>query len=178
VSETAEIELGHWLDKLKIRDLLERYMRFNDDRAADRIVELFDEDARFQVMGKVYVGREAITGMFRGEGSNRPPWTDPGELFSQPASVHISSNPVIDLDGDEASAETDFLVIHRGSDGRAHPVLVGRYRDRLRRLGDGRWVIYTRTAVSVARPGQEHTHSEWAGALARMSDSDRAQLRT
>jgi SnoaL-like domain len=178
VSEPEQLELREWLDKLKIRDLLERYMRFNDDKAADQIVELFDEDASFQVMGKVYVGREAIQAMFLGEGANRPPWTDPGELFIQPASVHISSNPVIDIDGEEASAETDFLVMHRGSDGRAYPALVGRYRDRLRRVGDGRWVIYTRSAVSVARPGQEHTDAEWAAALARMSDTDRAHLRT
>ncbi|HLY81558.1 MAG TPA: nuclear transport factor 2 family protein [Acidimicrobiales bacterium] len=178
MSEVAPAELGPLLDKLAIRDVLERYMRYNDDLAADRIAELFDEDARFQVMGKVHVGREAIRAMFNRDGANRPPWTAAGELFTQPASIHISSNPVIDIDGDTASAESDFLVVRRDPGGRARSVLVGRYRDRLRRLDDGRWVIYTRTGVSVARPGDEHTDHEWATALSLMSDSDRAQLRT
>ena len=174
----AESELRLWLDKLAIRDVLERYMRYNDDLAADRIAELFDEDARFQVMGQVHAGRDAIRAMFNREGANRPPWTAAGQLFSQPASVHICSNPIIDIDGDTATAESDFLVVRRDPDGRARSALVGRYRDRLRRLPDGRWVIYTRTGVSVARPGEEHTDSEWARVLGRMSDTDRSQLRT
>jgi hypothetical protein len=178
MSEAAESDLREWIDKLAIREVLERYMRFNDDLAAERIAELFDEDARFQVMGSIYVGREAIRAMFNREGANRPSWTTAGELFRQPASVHISSNPVIDVDGDAASAESDFLVVRRDRDGRAHSVLVGRYRDRLRRLQNGKWVIHTRTAVSVARPGEERSDGEWARALARMSETDRAHLRT
>jgi hypothetical protein len=174
----AESEVRQWLDKVAIRELLERYMRYNDDLAADRLAELFDHDARFQVMGRVHVGREAIRALFNRNGANRPPWTSPGELFNQPGSVHISSNPIIDVDGDTASAESDFLVIRRDPDGRARSVLVGRYRDRLRRLEDGRWVIQTRTGVSVARPGEEHTDSEWARALERIPDTERAQLRT
>jgi ketosteroid isomerase-like protein len=178
VTDPAAPELRVWLDKLAIRELLERYMRFNDDLAADRIAELFDEDARFQVMGRVIVGREAIRAMFDRDGANRPPWTAPGELFNQPASAHFSSNPVVDVDGDTASAESDFLVVRRDETGRAKSVLVGRYRDRLRRLADGRWVITTRTGVSVARPGEEHTDAEWAQALEAMDETERAQLRT
>lgn len=178
MSASSESELRTWLDKLAIREVLERYMRCNDDLAADRIAELFDEDARFQVMGRVVAGREAIRAMFAGDGANRPPWTAPGELFKQPGSVHVSSNPVIDVDGDTATAESDFLVVRRDAEGRAKPVLVGRYRDRLRRLDDGRWVIATRTGVSVARPGEEHTDHEWARALEVMDETERAQLRS
>ncbi len=167
-----------WLDKLEIRELLERYMRYNDDLAADALAELFDDDARFQVMGRVHAGRDAIREFFTREGSNARPWTVPGELFKQPGSVHISSNPVIDLDGDAATAESDFLVVRRDDDGRARPVLVGRYRDRLRRREDGRWVIVTRTGVSAARPGDEHTDREWARTLDRMPETERAQLRS
>lgn len=170
-------DLRSWLDKLAIREVLERYMRFNDDLAADRIAELFHEDARFQVMGRVRSGRDAIRAMFERDRANRPAWTEPGELFKQPASVHLSSNPVIDVRGDAATAETDFLVVGRDEDGRARPMLVGRYRDELRRLDDGRWVIYTRTGVSVARPGDEGTDAEWARALSRMPEDERAQLR-
>jgi SnoaL-like domain len=178
MTESDETRLRTWLDKVEIRDVLERYMRYNDDLAADRIADLFDEDARFQVMGHVHAGREAIRAFFAREGSNVPAWTEPGQLFKQPGSVHISSNPVIDVDGDTASAETDFLVIRRDEEGRARPVLVGRYRDRLHRLESGQWVIYTRTAVSAARPGQERTDIEWARTLAGMTDEDRRALRS
>ncbi len=165
-----------WLDKLEIREVIERYMRFNDDKAAERIVELLHEDVRFQVMGRVFAGREAVRGMFTGQGSDAPRWTAPGEVLKQPGSVHLSSNPVIDVVGDTATAETDFVVVSRGDDGRAKATLVGRYRDEFRRV-DGRWLIYTRTGVSVARPGEAGTDAEWASALEQMSPEDKTQLR-
>ena len=167
-----------WIDKLEIRELLERYMRYNDDRDAEKVLELLDEDVRFQVVGKVYAGREEVRKLFSISGPERPHWTEPGELFKQPGSVHISSNPIIEIDGDNAIAETDFLVVNRDERGRAHSSLVGRYRDRLRRREDGRWVITTRTGVSVARPGQERTDAEWRAALERMPEDERARLRT
>ena len=105
-----------------------------------------------------------------------PQWTEPDELLKQPPAAHWSSNPVIDVDGDTATAETDMLVVKRDEAGRAGITLVARYRDRLRRNDTG-WVIVNRTAVSVARPGEEGTDKEWAGALGRMSDQTREQFR-
>jgi ketosteroid isomerase-like protein len=167
-----------WFDKLAIRELLERYMRYNDDRAADRIAELFDEDAVLQVVGNVVQGREAIREFFSPEGVPDPPrWTDEGELLKQPGSLHLCANPVIDLEGDTATSELDFHVVRRSEDGRAVTMLVGRYRDRLRRRGDGRWVITNRTAVSVARPGEEGTDAEWQRAIQRMPDRIRERFR-
>jgi uncharacterized protein (TIGR02246 family) len=176
MSGDVDERLVAWLDKLEIREVIERYMRYNDDRAADAIAELFHEDVRFQVMGRVVSGRDAVRAVFVGAGEELPSWTKPGGLFTQPGSVHMSSNPVIDVDGDTATVETDFLVVNRGEDGRAKPSLVGRYRDEFRRV-DGRWLIYTRTGVSVARPGESGKDTEWARALGRMSDEDKSQLR-
>jgi hypothetical protein len=170
--------LAEWLDKLAIRDLLERYMRYNDDRAADRIAELFDEDAVFQVVGQVVEGRTAIREFFAPLGVTDPaPWTDAGELLKQPGSVHLCANPVIDLDGDAATSELDFQVVRRDQEGLPVTVLIGRYRDRLRRREDGRWVIKNRTAVSVARPGEERSDAEWQRVLARMPDETRRRFR-
>jgi hypothetical protein len=170
-------ELREWrelADKLAIREQLERYMRWNDDRDADRIADVFDEDARFQMGGTVYVGRDAIRDIIRAQGPALPHWTESGGLFLEPATSHISSNPVIDVHGDTATAETDFLVIRRDDNGRAKLVLVGRFRDRWRRRADGWWVIAVRTGVSLARPGDEHTDAGWRHALEAMSDEERA----
>ena len=129
-----------------------------------------------QLAGTVFSGREAIGNMFRS--ADPPQWTEPGELLKQPAGVHRGANPVIDVDGDTATAETDMLVIERDEEGRARITLVARYRDRFRRGDDGRWVITNRTGVSVARPGEAGTDAEWARALARMPDETRAKFRT
>jgi ketosteroid isomerase-like protein len=164
---------GDWEDKLEIREVLERYMRYNDDGALDRLIALFDEDAVFQVMGRVLRGHEQIRA-FLGAGGvfvdDKPRWTDPGQLLLQPRSTHLSSNPVVDLDGDTATAETEFVVLQRDEDGRARVTLVGRYRDRLRKNGEGRWVFVQRTGVSLGRPGEAGTDSEWQRALARTGE--------
>lgn len=178
MSNAAAVNTQTLLDKLAIREVLERYMRFNDDRAADRIAELFDEHAIFQVVGRLVVGREAIRSFFGGGDAQPKPWTDPGELLKQPPSVHLSANPVIDVDGDTATSELDFLVVSRGDDGRARSTLVGRYRDRLRRLDDGRWVITSRVGVSVGRPGESGTDSEWQRLLARLPEDQRSAFLT
>ena len=164
----------HWVDKLVIRELIERSMRYLDDEAGGRLAELFAADAVLQVAGTVFAGRDSIRQMFGHP--DPPPWTEPDELLKQPPAAHWSSNPVIDVDGDTATAETDMLVVRRDETGRASIALVARYRDRLRRNEAG-WVIVNRTGVSVARPGEEGTDKEWARALERMPAQTRAQFR-
>ena len=168
------VNLQPWVDKLEIRELIERSMRYLDDEAGTRLAELFAEDGVLQVAGTVYAGRGSIRQMF---GHPDPPhWTEPGQLLRQPPAAHWSSNPVIDVDGENATAETDMLVVKRDEAGRARIVLLARYRDRLRRGHNG-WVIANRTGVSIARAGEEGTDTEWARALNRMPADTRAQFR-
>jgi hypothetical protein len=167
---------SEWVDKLEIRDVIERSMRYIDDQAGQRLAALFDEDAVLQLAGTVFSGREAIGTMFGGP--DPPRWTEAGELLKQPAGAHRSSNPVIDVDGDTATAETDLLVLERDEEGRSRITLVARYRDRLRRGEDERWLITNRTGVSIARPGEAGTDAEWSRALARMPSETRAKFRT
>jgi SnoaL-like domain len=153
------VDLQGWIDKLEIRELIERSMRYMDDEAGHRAAELFAEDGVMQLAGTLFVGREGIRQMF---GHPDPPqWTEPGELLKQPAAAHWSANPVIDIDGDTATAETDMLVVKRDDSGKSRITLLARYRDRLRRGGTG-WVIANRTGVSLARPGEEGTDGDWA----------------
>jgi len=166
--------MREWVDKLAIRELIERGMRYVDDQDGKRLAELFDDDGVMQLAGMVF-DRAAIKSIGLPE---RPAsWMEPGELLKQPAGTHFSSNPVIEVDGDTATAETDLVVLSRDESGRARITLIARYRDRLRRTGDGRWLITNRTGVSIARPGEEHTDAEWAKALARMPEEMRAKFR-
>jgi uncharacterized protein (TIGR02246 family) len=169
-----------WRDKLAIREVIEQYMRWNDDGDFASIVRLFTDDATFQFFGRVLVGRDAISEFFAGV-LPAPPvhWTEGGSLFAQPRSIHISSNPIIAVRGDAATAETDFQVVQRNDDGRAQIALVGRYRDRFRRDAEtGSWLIECRTGVSVARPGDEGTDAEWQRAIDKMDPATKAALRT
>ena len=173
-------DAAQWRDKLAIREVIEQYMRWNDDGDFASIVGLFTDDATFQFFGRVLVGRDAISEFFAGVFPPPPThWTAGGSLFTQPRSVHISSNPVIKVAGDEATAETDFQVVRRNADGHAEVALAGRYRDRFCRDADtGDWLIECRTGVSVARPGEEATDAEWRRAIEKMDPAMRAALRT
>jgi hypothetical protein len=107
-----------WLDKLEIRELIERSVRHIDDGAGDRLARLFAEDGVLQLAGTVFEGRSALRNMFGG--ANPRTWTEPGELLKQPASTHLTSNPIIDVDGDTATAETDMVTVVRDDSGRSN----------------------------------------------------------
>jgi len=171
----SDQRLSAWIDKLEIRELIEQSMRDIDDERGDRFAELFEEDGVMQLSGTVFDGRDELRALW--DESDWPDWTEPGHLLMHPLSAHLAHNPVIHVDGDTATAETDMTVIMRGDDGKYTVTMSARYRDRLRRGADGQWRIVTRTGVSLARPGQAHTDAEWAKALARMDDATRAKFR-
>jgi hypothetical protein len=163
-----------WVDKLEIRELIERSVRHIDDGAGDRLAQLFVEDGVLQLAGTVFEGRSALRNMFGGMDPRA--WTEPGELLKQPGSTHLTSNPIIDVDGDTATAESDMVTVVRDESGRARITLVARYRARLRRSSNG-WLIASRTGVSIARPGEAGTAAEWSRALAAMSNDVRSRFR-
>ena len=55
-----------WIDKLEIRDLIERSMRYIDDKAGARFAALFDEGGVLQLAGTVFSGRSCHSGDVRG----------------------------------------------------------------------------------------------------------------
>jgi hypothetical protein len=167
--------LDRWIDKLELREIIERSVRYIDDGDGASFADLFEEDGVMQLAGTVFAGRAALRDMLPGWRGTK--WTEPGELLKQPGVLHLTTNPIIDVDVDSATAETDMITFRRGEDGRAKIALLARYRDRFRRAQDGRWLISSRTGVSVAVPGEEGTDAEWARALAKMPDELRARFR-
>jgi uncharacterized protein (TIGR02246 family) len=165
-----------WVDKLEIREVIERSVRYIDDQDAASFAQLFEEDGVLQLAGTVFAGREALRSMFGG-GAPVAKWTEPGELLKQPDVMHLTTNPVIDVEGDSATAETDMITLRRDQEGKAKIALLARYRDRLRRTDDGNWLISSRTGVSLAVPGEEGTDAEWTRALAKMPNELRAKFR-
>jgi hypothetical protein len=172
------MSLEEWVDKLAIRDVVERYMRYNDDGALDRLIALFDEEAIYEVTGHILKGHKEIRAFFGRAGfrDNQPLWTDEGARYNEPRSIHVASNPIIELDGNTAVSELDFTVLSRDAGGHTKLNLIGRYRDRLRKDENGNWLIVWRTGVSSARKGNEYTNAEWTRALATMSAEDKAKL--
>jgi hypothetical protein len=128
-------------DEHAIQRLLTQYNRCLDDGRIEALVELFADDGRLKSMGKDAVGRAAI-GAFFGLGSPRP---------AKVSGQHVLSNILIDWDGDEASAVSDFTYIRRSAAGASSIVLAGRYLDRFVRTPAG-WRFSLREAVALARP--------------------------
>lgn len=131
-------ELQRLRDHEEIRQLLYRYARGVDRADADIIRSVYAEDGTDQ----------------------HGPFDGPGEEFAQVVvdrakpvwhvvGNHHITNIFIQLDGDQARAETYFLAFHPHND-HGHPelgIISGRYLDQLERTENG-WRIRRRVVIS------------------------------
>lgn len=125
-------------DDLAIRETLARYCHTCDDGAFEALGALFAEDGSFEYAGALTSGRAALVAHFA---RIQPP---------ERRGKHLTSNVVVALDGDRATAVSDwvFLVL---VDGVPTPRLTGRYRDELVRE-QGEWVFARRVVEPLAPP--------------------------
>jgi uncharacterized protein (TIGR02246 family) len=128
-------------DEDGIRRTLADYSQLCDDGRFEEWARLFSDDARFVVSGQVTEGRDAIRDLMA---RMQPP---------EARGKHITSNSLVDLDGDSATATTDYLFVRATADG---PVIVaaGRYYDRLARHGP-RWQFRERAITMLGVPGSD-----------------------
>ncbi|MDQ3146954.1 MAG: nuclear transport factor 2 family protein [Actinomycetota bacterium] len=127
-------------DEEAIRRTLALYCQLCDDGRFEEWGELYTDDATFTVMGRTHRGRAAVRAFIE---KGQPP---------ERRGKHVCANSVIDVDvdGDQATAVTDYVFVAPGADG--FTVLsAGRYHDRLVRHGDG-WRFAERRIAFLGDP--------------------------
>jgi uncharacterized protein (TIGR02246 family) len=138
--EPAESELA---DRIAIEDLVTRYYEnFGSTDAAEEFATYYTEDAVFDVNGIVSTGREEIEALYADTGD------DADAPAAQGAFHMMISNPVIEVDGDRATAK--FLwtgVMNASLEGRPEVWEQGREYDLLVKQ-DGEWRIQKRVVIA------------------------------
>ena len=137
-----------WLaDVEALKQLKYRYCAYCDDNYdPDGIASLFAEDAIWdgEPIGRLE-GREAIREFFRSSGD------------AVPFAIHSVTNPLIELDGDEATCRWYLWqpMVFNTAEGRAPYWFSARYRDICRRL-DGQWMFQkVHVTVTMLSPYEE-----------------------
>jgi uncharacterized protein (TIGR02246 family) len=128
-------------DEDQIRRTIAEYSQLCDDARFGEWAELFTEDGRFVVDGQATVGRNAIRKQMI--------------MMLPPASrgKHITSNTLVDVDGDSATSSTDYLFVRPTAEG---PTIVaaGRYNDLLVR-DQVRWRFRERSISLLSMPDED-----------------------
>ena len=140
---TLSAEQQALADRIAIEDMVTRYYgNFGKQDAADDFGAFYTEDAVFDVNGIVSTGREAIEAFY----------TDTGDDEEAPAAqgtFHMMiSNPVIDVNGDTATAQFMWTgVMNTGIQERPLLFEQGREYDELV-MQDGEWRIKKRVVIA------------------------------
>ena len=137
-------------DRIAIEDLIVRYYDHLGEGDPSAFGDYYTEDAVFDVNGVVLTGREEIEGIYRGPDEEGGPAEEaaPAEQGEQGVAHMLLSNPVIEINGDTATASFIWTQI-RNPDIKGPPVFVeqGREYDLLTKR-DGRWLIQKRTVIA------------------------------
>jgi uncharacterized protein (TIGR02246 family) len=136
---SAEASLA---DRIAIEDLVTRYYAHLGTNEAGAFGDYYTEDAVFDVNGVVSTGREAIEALYAN-------MDEAGDSVTEGGVFHmVLSNPVIDVEGDRATATFLWTGI-LNPDPTAPPQIAehGREYDRLVKR-DGKWLIEKRVVIA------------------------------
>jgi hypothetical protein len=123
-------------DRLAIEQLIQRHAWLIDHGAADRIGELFAEDAALYGIGPDKLGRAAIA-----------EWGRQRAALTGRRSRHLQSNVLIEPVATDAARGWVALTLYRHDgpgEGQAVPLLIAEYADRYSREPDGSWLFAER----------------------------------
>lgn len=135
-------------DELAIRRVLVNYSATQDARDYAAYASLFAQKGEWVNGDLVYRGPEAIQQMLV-DLYGKPP-----EDYVNTESFHITSNPQININGDQATAHSRHLLVMRGLNGEPTPMLAGRYEDKFIRE-KGEWKILQRIDFPVMPSPEE-----------------------
>jgi uncharacterized protein (TIGR02246 family) len=126
-------------DKDEIRELLARYCFALDADRFEEMAALFTPDGIWETAFGTGTGRAGIIAQARRIATG-----------SRPRRVHLTTNIVIELDGDTATAQSNWMLIQNGHAG---PAIGsgGAYSDRLVKV-DGQWFFKHRTIDRYIAP--------------------------
>lgn len=128
MDEQLEARLRRVEDLLEIQQLFVDYIEHLDNGDVDAYASLFAVDGEVNLgMGGRAKGHEEIKALIEKVVAGKT-----GNAF------HIVSSPIIQLDGDKATAQVMWTVIAKDDDGKPEVTLLGRHFDELVRE-DGRW---------------------------------------
>lgn len=158
-AQTTEQRLQAIEDHIAIEQLLIRYaIAFNSDDA-DGYVGTFAPDGELQLIRQE--GEPPFAGPFVGRDALRKEWfpDDPGPGAPAPefrrfrAMRHVTTNPLIQVNGDTATVDAIFMeVVSNGANippGSLPPSIwvMGRYMDELVKI-EGQWYFKRRTVIT------------------------------
>lgn len=132
-------------DKLEVTELLYRYAELIDAGDFDGVGELL---GRGSFMG--VAGAPAIAELFASTTRRFP------EHGNTPRTRHLVLNPIVDVDGERATARSTFCVVQNTNAVPLQPIVVGRYADVFARDENG-WYFTERT-VDVEMVGNVSDH--------------------
>lgn len=132
--------------EIAIRNILNNYANFFNNRDYDACVSLFAPDGEYADADAGYKGQVAIHRMLESLAGTA---AAPNRL-----DYHIVSNPRVDFDGDRATVTSRYLIMMRGPNGMPMPSMAGGYRDEFVRL-NGEWKILRRVAEDIVKPTSE-----------------------
>src|SRR5438477_976788 len=109
-------------DVEQIRQTLARYWQYLDDRRERDWVELFEDDAVLQYESTITRSRRELDVIA-------------ADLRNYTPAKHLSSNELIEVDGEQATAHSDVVFLEPDADGSVKVRYYGRCEDTLRRAG-------------------------------------------
>ncbi|MBT2134827.1 nuclear transport factor 2 family protein [Croceibacterium sp. LX-88] len=138
-TEAAESALA---DRIAIEDLVTRYYAHFGTKNASAFGDYYTENAVFDVNGIISTGKKEIEALYAGTQD------EPDNVTNEGVFHMVLSNPVIDVQGDKATATFLWTGISN-PDPKAPPQVAehGREYDKLVKQ-DGKWLIAKRVVIA------------------------------
>ncbi len=139
-------------DATAITNLLYRYAELIDGGDFAGAAELF-RHARIKLGTDQYVDSAGVLALWE-QGVKRYP-------DGTPRTKHVTTNAIVDLDGDAATARSYYTVFQQTDDLPLQPIIAGRYHDRFERVdGEWRWVERDYSLVDLVGDLRHHLTME------------------